>query len=48
MKEISIDNPIFKKFAKVFEYAMDKTTQELEQAVEGMYHNLNTLNYWGA
>lgn len=43
----SIDNPLYKKFAKVFSYAMEKTKQELEQAVEGMYHNLNTLN-WGA
>ena len=24
-------------------YAMDMTTKEIEQAVEGMYHNLNTL-----
>ena len=28
---------------KVYEYAMRQTTKELEQAVEGMYHNLNTL-----
>lgn len=28
---------------RVFDYALDKTEQELEQAVEGMYHNLNTL-----
>jgi ribonucleoside-triphosphate reductase len=28
---------------KVYEYAMDMTTRELQQAVEGMYHNLNTL-----
>lgn len=27
----------------VYEYAMRQTTKELEQAVEGMYHNLNTL-----
>jgi ribonucleoside-triphosphate reductase len=40
----SIDNPLYKRFAKVFSYAMDKTQNELEQAVEGMYHNLNTLN----
>jgi len=26
-----------------YKYALDKTIQELEQAVEGMYHNLNTL-----
>ena len=26
-----------------YDYAMDMTTKELQQAVEGMYHNLNTL-----
>ena len=26
---------------KAYEYAMDKTIQEVHQAVEGMYHNLN-------
>ena len=26
-----------------YHYAMDMTTKELQQAVEGMYHNLNTL-----
>lgn len=29
--------------AKVYQYAMDMTKCELNQAVEGMYHNLNTL-----
>ena len=28
---------------RVHEYAMKQTQKELEQAVEGMYHNLNTL-----
>lgn len=28
---------------KVYTYAMDMTEKELRQAVEGMYHNLNTL-----
>lgn len=27
----------------VYRYAMDMTTREINQAVEGMYHNLNTL-----
>ena len=27
----------------IFNYAMDMTERELQQAVEGMYHNLNTL-----
>lgn len=29
--------------AKVYQYAMDMTKRELNQTVEGMYHNLNTL-----
>lgn len=41
--QISIDNPIFQKFKAAFQYAMDQTQKELDQAVEGMYHNLNTL-----
>ena len=28
---------------KAYKYAMDMTTREIEQAVEGMFHNLNTL-----
>ena len=31
------------KTTKAYNYAMDMTTRELQQAVEGMYHNLNTL-----
>ena len=30
-------------FNKVYKYAMDMTEREVCQAVEGMYHNLNTL-----
>lgn len=33
----------FGDFDKVYKYAMDMTERELKQAVEGMYHNLNTL-----
>lgn len=43
MTKIRIDDPIFKKFSKAFEYAMTKIKEELDQAVEGMYHNLNSL-----
>ena len=32
-----------KKHPEVFEYAMDMTEKEVHQAVEGLYHNLNTL-----
>ena len=31
------------KSYQTYKYAMDKTIQELNQSVEGMYHNLNTL-----
>ena len=31
------------KHSKVYKYALDMTKKETEQAVEGMYHNLNTL-----
>ena len=39
----SIDAPIYKSIPSVYKYAMDMTTKEIYQAVEGMYHNLNTL-----
>ena len=44
-KELSFDdkeaNELYNKPA--YQYAMDMTKRELKQAVEGMYHNLNTL-----
>ena len=39
-EEISIEDERYKKFPKSYNYAMDKTKKELQQAVEGMYHNL--------
>ncbi len=42
-KELSIDDDYYKTCNKVYQYALDMTTKELQQAVEGMYHNLNTL-----
>lgn len=39
----SIDNEFWKVNAKAYKYAMDMTERETKQAVEGMYHNLNTL-----
>lgn len=39
-----IDSPDAKSYGeKCYNYAMDMTERELQQAVEGMYHNLNTL-----
>ena len=39
----SIDKEQYKDFSKAYEYAMDMTIKETQQAVEGLYHNLNTL-----
>lgn len=33
----------YMEHSKAYKYAMDKTEKEIYQAVEGMYHNLNTL-----
>ena len=43
VQDVSIDDAWYKDFPKAYKYAMDMTTKELTQAVEGMYHNLNTL-----
>jgi ribonucleoside-triphosphate reductase len=40
---IPIDSEYYTKYNKAYEYALKKTKKELDQAVEGMYHNLNTL-----
>jgi len=41
--DLSIEDDFYKQFPRVYKYAMDKTEKELMQAVQGMYHNLNTL-----
>ena len=43
IEELSIENKKLKKFKKAYKYAMDMTIKELNQAAEGMYHNLNSL-----
>ena len=40
---IPIESPIAQDWVNAYKYAMAMTEQELKQAVEGMYHNLNTL-----
>ena len=44
-KELALDDPEANEPINkpAYEYAMDMTERELQQAVEGMYHNLNTL-----
>lgn len=39
----SIEHEHYKQNEAVYRYAMDKTLDEINQAVEGMFHNLNTL-----
>ena len=39
----SIDAEIYKECPNTYKYAMDMTKKEVEQAAEGMFHNLNTL-----
>ena len=38
-----IDDKVYTSFPKVYKYALKLTKKETCQAVEGMYHNLNTL-----
>lgn len=42
-EKFSIDDYIYHKHPDAYEYAMDMTVKEIYQAVEGMFHNLNTL-----
>ena len=42
-KDASIEDNEYQLSSNAYRYAMDKTIQETHQAVEGMYHNLNTL-----
>ena len=40
---MSIEDKKYQIHKKPYQYAMDMTVKEVRQAVEGMYHNLNTL-----
>lgn len=42
-EDMSIEDDRYKKHTKVYDYALEMTEKETRQAVEGMYHNLNTL-----
>lgn len=41
--DFSIEDNYYKSDEKAYNYACDMTIKEVYQAVEGMYHNLNTL-----
>ena len=43
IKDISIDNKKYKAFKKAYRYAIDMLEKEVYQAVEGLFHNLNSL-----
>lgn len=40
---ISIEDNVYMEHKKAYDYAYEMTRKEIYQAVEGMYHNLNTL-----
>lgn len=40
---MSITDDVYKSLDDVYTYALDMTEKEIEQSVEGLYHNLNTL-----
>ena len=42
-EKASIEDERYKTYPKAYQYALDMTEKELMQAVQGMYHNLNTL-----
>lgn len=43
IRDVSIEDKRYKEYPKAYQYAIEMTTKETYQAVEGMYHNLNTL-----
>ena len=43
MSKLDIDNELFKSKEKVYRYAINMTKKEIDQSIEALYHNLNTL-----
>lgn len=41
--ELSFSDPIVKEYSKAYNYAMDMTIKEVNQATEAFFHNLNSL-----
>jgi len=44
--DIEITDPKYKKYKDAWKYAIDMTEKEIHQGVEGLYHNLNTLQFF--
>ena len=40
---LSIEDPEYKYNARAYQFAMEQVEEEAHQAVEALYHNLNTL-----
>ena len=43
VSEVSIEDNLYKQNDKAYEYAMNMTIKEVNQATEGLFHNLNSL-----
>ena len=43
IEKVSIEDEVYQKYPRAYKYAMDMTIKETNQAAEGMFHNLNTL-----
>lgn len=41
--DLEITSDRYKQYERAWQYAYDMTNKEIHQAVEGLYHNLNTL-----
>ena len=41
--QLSIEDKVYKEYPEAYQYAVKMTEREVYQAVEAMYHNLNTL-----
>lgn len=41
--DLSIESPFYKKNERAYKYAYEMTEREIHQGVEGLYHNLNSL-----
>ena len=41
--DLEITSDKYKQYERAWQYAYDMTNKEIHQAVEGLYHNLNTL-----
>ena len=47
VKFISIEDDRYKKNEKAYKYAMEMTLNEMSQAIEGFFHNMNSLQSRG-